>query len=436
MKSSIPRKALVYIAILTCVALVVIYNSIMMMDWSQVNIFPILVFLILVVLADSFPVTLPRGGSVTVSFAANAASILLFQPFIVILITIARDLFLLLYRKDRIKNLFNISQVSVSTGLAAIVYRLLTPAGTDFSFNNLPAFIASMLVIFILNPTFVTLILALTQNENPVAIWLINLKWCTPTFISMAPLGALIAVIYINIGFWGLVLFLLPLILARHSFQSYMQMRQTFLDTIKSLSVAIDAKDPYTKGHSSRVANYVVSLAREMRIPEDKVEMLQYIALIHDVGKVSIPEDILKKDRLLSDEEFGIMRTHCEAGAEVLQSIKFFAPASEVIRHHHERWDGLGYPDHIKGEEIPISARILAVADAFDAMTSDRPYRKALSPELALKELEEGAGTQFDPKVVEAFTRIYPLLDFNIQDETNRDDMISDGELFRQELYH
>ncbi|MFU8794701.1 MAG: HD-GYP domain-containing protein [Dethiobacteria bacterium] len=436
MKTDLPRKAIIYIISLTLAALSVIYYTLSFMDWSKVDLFPVFIFLILIILSDSFPVTLPRGGSVTVSFATIAASILLFQPFIAIMIAIILEIILIIKEKHRIKHLFNISQLVVSTGIAALIFNNIAPSRLDLTVNHLIAFLIAIIIFFLLNSTFVTLILSLVQQDKPYAIWLINLKWCTPTFISMAPLGALIAVIYINIGFWGLVLFLLPLILARHSFQSYMQMRQTFLDTIKSLSVAIDAKDPYTKGHSSRVANYVVSLAREMRIPEDKVEMLQYIALIHDVGKVSIPEDILKKDRLLSDDEFGIMRTHCEAGAEVLQSIKFFAPASEVIRHHHERWDGLGYPDHIKGEEIPISARILAVADAFDAMTSDRPYRKALSPELALKELEEGAGTQFDPKVVEAFTRIYPLLDFKIHDEPNRDDMISDGELFRQELYH
>lgn len=437
MRTNIPRKATVYILTLTCLAIFVTIYALTKMEWPEVNFFAVFVFLMLIVLADSFPVTLPRGGSVTVSFAANAASILLFQPFIVIAITIARDLFLLFRGEDRIKNLFNIAQVSVSTGLAALTYRYLTANGSEFSLNHLPAFILAMLIIFFLNSVFVTLILSLTQGENPYAIWLVNLKWCTLTFVSMAPLGALIAVIYINIGFWGLVLFLLPLILARHSFQSYMKMRQTFLDTIKSLSVAIDAKDPYTRGHSSRVANYVVDLAREMKMPEDKVEMLQYIALIHDVGKISIPEDILKKDQLLSDEEFCIMRTHCEAGAEVLESIKFFAPASDIIRHHHERWDGFGYPDRIRGEEIPIGARVLAVADAFDAMTSDRPYRKALKPDDAIKELQEGAGTQFDPKVVEAFLRIFPSLTIETPEPVHREDSIN--EQFRENqtgIYH
>ncbi|HED23906.1 MAG TPA: HD-GYP domain-containing protein, partial [Firmicutes bacterium] len=181
-----------------------------------------------------------------------------------------------------------------------------------------------------------------------------------------------------------------------------------FLDAIKSLSVAIDAKDPYTRGHSSRVADYAVSLARELRWPEDRIEFLQYIALIHDVGKVAVPEDILRKKSLLSNEEFAVMRTHSEAGADILKGIKYFSAGSDIIRHHHERWDGSGYPDKIAGEEIPEGARILAVADAFDAMTSDRPYRKSLSSEIALQELQDCAGTQFDPKIVNAFINIYP----------------------------
>jgi putative nucleotidyltransferase with HDIG domain len=419
--NSISKKALAYITVLALTAAAVIAYSFSIAQWDRAEWFPILVFLLLIVLSDSFPVTLPRGGSVSVSFATIAASILLFQPIVVIAITVARDIFLLIVDENRIKYLFNISQLTISAGSAALVYRIIVPGPTAFSFTHIPAFIAAMVIFFALNSSFVTLILAFVQNEKPYAIWLFNIKTTLLTFSSMAPLGAMIAVIYINIGFWGLVLFLLPLILARHTFQSYMNMRHTFLDTIKSLSLAIDAKDPYTKGHSTRVANYVIDLARELKWSEDKVEMLQYVALIHDVGKVAVPEDILKKDCLLSQDEFSIMKTHCEAGAEVLKGIKFFAEASDLIKYHHERWDGSGYPEQISGEEIPEGARILAVADAFDAMTSDRPYRKALDLKVAMKELEDGAGTQFDPKVVEAFTRIFPRLNFDAYYENIRE---------------
>ncbi|MDY6827618.1 MAG: HD-GYP domain-containing protein [Bacillota bacterium] len=410
MDEQLPRKALIYIALIVCASATIIAYTAGTMDWTRVEWFPILVFLLLIIFSDAFPVTLPRGGSVTVSFATIAASILLFQPLVVIVIAISVELFMIIKEKPRVKHVFNAAQLTISTGVAALIYNYLTPTGLELSISHVPAFIISMIIFFLLNSSFVTLVLALVQGEKPYSIWLFNIKWCTLTFLSMAPLGGLIAVIYINIGFWGLVLFLLPLILARHSFQSYMNMRQTFLDTIKSLSVAIDAKDPYTKGHSSRVADYVVSLARELKWPEDRVEFLQYIALIHDVGKVAVPEDILKKSSLLSREEFAVMKTHSEAGANILKEIKYFSAGADIIRHHHERWDGNGYPDKIAGEEIPEGSRILAVADTFDAMTSDRPYRKSLSSEVALRELQDCAGTQFDPKMVNAFIKIYPQI--------------------------
>ncbi len=416
MTNTLPKKSLIYIIFVSFLAIAILAYTVLIMDWSQIDWLPVLVFLVIIILADLFPVTLPHGGKVSVSFATIAASILLFQPLIVILISVTLELFLLIKEDERIKHLFNVLQYTVSTGVAALTYRVLSPSIADFSISHIPAFILAIVTIFLLNTTLVTLILAFTKKDNPYAIWLINLKWATPTFISMVPLGALIAVIYINIGFWGLVLFLLPLVIARHSFQSYINMRETFLDTIKSLSLAIDAKDPYTKGHSSRVADYVTSMARELKWPEDRTEFLHYIALIHDVGKVTISEDILKKDSLLTKEEYDIMKNHSVEGSEVIKEVKYFSVGSSIIRHHHERWDGSGYPDQIKGEDIPEGARILAVADAFDAMTTDRPYRKALEPEAALKEIQECAGTQFDPKIVEAFVQVFPKINFTAED--------------------
>ncbi|MGM0651336.1 MAG: HD-GYP domain-containing protein [Bacillota bacterium] len=410
MAKALPNKALVYIIFVSCLALTILAYTFLIMDWDKTYWFAILVFLVMIILADLFPVTLPHGGKVSVSFATIAASILLFQPFIVILISVFLELFLLIKEKERIKHFFNVLQYTVATGSAALVYRILSPGTADFSVSHIPAFIIAMIVIFLLNTTLVTLILAFTKQEDPYAIWLINLKWATPTFISMVPLGALIAVIYINIGFWGLVLFLLPLIIARHSFQSYMDMREAFLDTIKSLSLAIDAKDPYTKGHSSRVADYVVLLARELKMPEDKIEFLHYISMIHDVGKIIVPEHILKKDTGLSREEYNIMKQHSRAGADIIKDVHFFAQGSDIIKFHHERWDGHGYPDNLKEEEIPEGARILAVADAYDAMTTNRPYRKSMNPKDALHELRYCSGSQFEPRIVEAFEQIYPKL--------------------------
>lgn len=417
MTDKLTLKVKCYILILLIIAVTIIIYTAQTTNWAEINWIPIIVFLILIILSDSFPVTLPHGGKVTVSFAAIAASILLFQPLIVLSISAALELCLLSIRKERVKHLFNALQYIISIGIAALIYNYMAPEAGAISFLHIPAFITSMAIMFILNTTFVTLILAFVKNENPYNIWLINLKWSTLNLLSMAPLGVLIAAIYINVGFWGLALFLFPLILARHSFQSYMDMREAFLGTIKSLSLAIDAKDPYTKGHSSRVADYVVLLARELNWPEDKIEFLHYISMIHDVGKVTVPEYIIKKNKVLTSEEYDIMKNHSRAGADIVKDVNYFAQGSDIIKYHHERWDGCGYPENLKEEEIPEGARILAVADAFDAMTSNRPYRKAMSPKDALKELHQCSGSQFDPRVVKAFDQIYPAV---IQEEKKK----------------
>jgi HD-GYP domain-containing protein (c-di-GMP phosphodiesterase class II) len=148
-----------------------------------------------------------------------------------------------------------------------------------------------------------------------------------------------------------------------------------------------------------------------------------------------LPEDILKKEGLLSQDEYSVMKTHSAAGADVIRDVNYFAAGSNIIRHHHERWDGKGYPDQIRGVDIPEGARIMAVADAFDAMTSDRPYRNALPPSVALKELKSCAGTQFDPKVVDAFIRIYPKLKLETV-SSSPDNYLVSKKPIHSEAYH
>jgi len=395
--------------------LVFVFYLYTIMDWSNFSWASFLIFLFLTFISDSFPVNMPRGGVVSVGFASLFASILLFEPLIVVAIAVLSDL--LAFRKGRTlpKYIFNASQLTLAIGSSSLIYKMLNPAGQSITISFIGACLAALITCFFLNITFVTLILSFIQNENPYSIWLTNAKWTTPNFLSMAPLGMLIALIYVNIGFWGLVLFLVPLALARHSFQSYIDMRQAFLDTIQSLSAAIDAKDPYTRGHSQRVAEYAVALARELKWPEDKIELFRYAAITHDVGKIAIPENILQKNGKLTAEEFKVMEKHTITGSNIIKDIKLFDKGGLIVTHHHERWDGTGYPAGLKGEQIPEGARILAIADAFDAMISDRPYRRALNPLSALQEIRNNAGTQFDPQMVEAFCKIFPKLGFKNQ---------------------
>ena len=175
------------------------------------------------------------------------------------------------------------------------------------------------------------------------------------------------------------------------------------MGSLARLSAAIEARDPYAKGHSSRVTVFAQEMARRIGLDKERVSILRLGALLHDVGKLAVPSSVLLKRGPLTEAEFGQMRRHPMAGARMLQTLGAPEMILPVVRHHHERWDGTGYPDGRKGEEIPLEARILCIADSFDAMTSTRPYRAPKSPADALEELERCAGTQFDPELVEAF---------------------------------
>ncbi len=183
----------------------------------------------------------------------------------------------------------------------------------------------------------------------------------------------------------------------------YEDMRGLFINTVASLANAIDAKSPWTKGHSERVMSIAASIATEMGLPESFVEQIRIAGLLHDIGKIGILEALLEKPEKFTDEEFPPMRLHPEKGVAILSPIRQLQEVLPAIFHHHERYDGGGYPDGLKGEDIPLQARIVAVADAFDAMVSDRPYKKGLSVEKALQLIRIGAGSQFDPVVVKCF---------------------------------
>jgi putative nucleotidyltransferase with HDIG domain len=176
--------------------------------------------------------------------------------------------------------------------------------------------------------------------------------------------------------------------------------------TLRALSLALDVRDRETEGHAQRVARYMDLMARELRSPQVNVRTLRRGALLHDVGKIGIPDEILRKTGELTGSEWRVMKRHPAYGARILAGIPYLSGAAEIVRHHHERFDGSGYPDGLAGEDIPLGARIFALADALDAMTSDRPYRRAMSLEDAISEIERCGGKQFDPVMVSAFLRI------------------------------
>lgn len=186
----------------------------------------------------------------------------------------------------------------------------------------------------------------------------------------------------------------------------YQKLQQSYLSTIVTLSGIAESKDFYTDKHMKDIAEYSVDIARKLGLSEEDVENVRMAALLHDLGKVTVPDDILKKPGRLSQEEMEVIRKHPTNGAKMIESIEPMKDAREIILHHHEYYDGSGYPDGLKGKDIPLGARIIAVADAFDAMTTNRPYRKALPMDKVIQELKDYAGIQFDPDIVEIFLSI------------------------------
>ena len=184
------------------------------------------------------------------------------------------------------------------------------------------------------------------------------------------------------------------------------ELRASYMATVRALSNAVEARDAYTGKHAERVTAYGIALARATGLDTDTLPEIEFGFLLHDVGKVGVPDAILFKSSALTEEEYALVRRHPIIGSEILRDVDFLGEGKLVVRHHHERWDGMGYPDGLAGDAIPLAARVFAVADALDALTTDRPYRDALDREEALRRLQAAAGTQFDPRVIEICLRV------------------------------
>jgi putative nucleotidyltransferase with HDIG domain len=227
------------------------------------------------------------------------------------------------------------------------------------------------------------------------------------TILGLAPIGWLMAQIYV-IAAWASLLFALPLYMTRLAYQNYTEMREMFTQTITALAEAVDKRDPYTSLHSWRVKEIAGDIGRVLHLSEADLEALEWGGLLHDVGKIGVPDAVLLKQDRLNKEERTMMNSHPVLGAQIIKPVTRLSRELPIIRHHHEWYNGSGYPDRLIGDEIPLLARVLHVADSFEAMTAARPYRMTpLSPEQAIAELRKFAGIQFDPKVVDAFVQTH-----------------------------
>lgn len=372
-------------------------------------------FAFLSFLGDSLIIEIDENSYISIGFAIALSSILIFSPEIAGLIMFCGSVFKIYEEEGTIYHLFNSSlykrffngcSYGLSAYLAGVSYKmgfLLSP-GIMFHKYSIIGILLAIIVYVITNLVIYTTLYAIISKERFLVL-LANNSSIAKNFVFLAPIGILMAFSYDVYGWFIVILFIGPLLLARYTFKLYTDMKKVYFDTINTLSNALDAKDQYTNGHSHRVAEYSEGIAKEMGFHESRVEKVKTAAILHDIGKIGISDIIINKPGKLDFKEFYEIRRHPEIGASILKDISNFKEVADIVRHHHERYDGNGYPDSLTGEDIKIEAAIISVADSFDAMTSDRAYRKALSFKSAIQIITDESGRQFNPVVVDAFLR-------------------------------
>ncbi|RTH28580.1 HD-GYP domain-containing protein [Thermus scotoductus] len=359
-------------------------------------------------------VPLPMGASMSQLFVFALALVVLSPPWLAPLVSF----FARWNRQVWYKELFNRSQDGLAAALAALAWQFFQQNPVYMGSWNLSAGLgiaAASLVLFLANATLVTTAIHLANRVSWREVWRKNFAWIAASYLFLSPIALLLARAYETplLGHWGgwtVLLFLIPLYYSRYYWDEKVRLEQAFDATLEVLMHALEAKEPETRLHSERVADIASDIARALYKDEAKAQEIYRAARLHDIGKIGIPEALLLKPDKLTPKEYQIVQSHTTKGAELLkpaQKVAFGPVVYNVILHHHERWDGRGYPKELAGHEIPEEARIVGLADAYEAMTAGRPYRPAKSSEEALKEIQDLSGIQFDPKLVKLFTQLW-----------------------------
>ncbi|MDQ1496100.1 MAG: hypothetical protein QOG69_2583 [Actinomycetota bacterium] len=403
---SMPRRAQAYVcaAVVVGVAIVVISSLRQGGHWSDVALLGLLFWF-----ADSREIGTRTGTlGVSAGFPVALASLLLLGPWGGALVCAVSALTYQPHRTVWFKRAFNGAQSAASALIAGFIYQVVPgTSAAGFAHARFPAVLPAVglagLSFFVLNNLFVAIVVKLTTGISLRAVWWNGVAELAVPSLGYSSIGLIMAVLWVGgVGPVAGLLVLAPLVIARWAFEQYSEQHAAYEATVSSLIQAVETKDYYTRGHSERVAKASVMIAKQLGMREDRLEMLRYAGMLHDVGKLGVPTKLLQKTGPLDDEEFASIKLHPTRGFEMVHGISFLDEALLGIRHHHERVDGRGYPDGLAGDDIPEFARLIAVADAFDSMTSTRSYRGARSVDAAMRELKRWAGSQFDPKMVDA----------------------------------
>jgi diguanylate cyclase (GGDEF)-like protein/putative nucleotidyltransferase with HDIG domain len=392
-----------------------------------------LILAALTILTGSFTVKVPSmTARLTVSETFVFASVLLFGvssgTLTVVLETLVIAFWQMRERRSLQRAVFNVAASALSIWVAATAFFKLTGTGPFLNQAiKLSEIVWPLIVLttvfFFLNSWLVAIAVGLEKRQSPIEIWWHNFTWVSINYFSGASVAAVIVTYASPLderALFGTFIVTVPLLVVCYlTFKTAMarvedtnehlsELNRLYLSTVETLAMAIDAKDQVTHGHIRRVQLQAVRLAREVGVRDETLlKAIEAAALLHDMGKLAVPEYILNKPGKLTAVEFEKMKLHASVGADILSAIEFPYPVVPIVRHHHESWDGTGYPAGLKGTDIPIGARILSVVDCFDALTSDRPYRRRLPDAEALAILFARRGIMYDPVIVDAFARVH-----------------------------
>lgn len=402
---------LISLYLLTIICFILAYKNQTFLPINN-NIYNSLFFVFLSALMESFTIKY-KDLSISTGFAITFAAIIVFGTFkAMIIVSLGVALRITKYQNKYrhilntpiYKTFFNISNFSLSIFMSS--YFLNIPIYKITNYSNFLRDMFILVTIFLLvNSMIISLLVSILNNDNFFKLYISNLKFGILNIFFMAPFGLIVAYLFNVYKIFGIAILMFPITLSRYIFILYIESKNKYLETVKALMNAMEARDKYTEGHSRRVAGIVEKIAKELKYSESKIEQLNIASLLHDVGKIGIDDNILNKPGNLSEDEYSIIKKHPLIGYEILKEIKDLDEISFIVKHHHERYDGKGYPDGKKFDELNLDVFIVQLADSIDAMSTDRPYRRALSKDEVLNELVKNKGTQFHPTVVDAYIR-------------------------------
>ena len=392
-----------------------------LLHWKSTDPVKFVCYLAAALLASSFKVTLPGiEGTLSMNFLFTLIGILEMSLPETLLIGLVSTLAQFYWRPARklklVQLVFNLSHVTVCSAAAYGAYQLVS---SHVLHRPGPlALLAAAITHFLFGTAAMSIIIGLTEDKPVPKVWTESYLWLFPYYLVGAAVAGLVSFLNQHIGWQASLLVLPPIYLLYRSYRLYLgkleaekqhaeKVSNLHLRTIEALALAIEAKDQTTGEHLQRVRIYAMELAREMGLTEDETEALRAASVLHDIGKLAVPEHIISKPGKLTPEEFDKMKIHPTVGAEILEQVDFPYPVVPIVRAHHEKWDGSGYPNGTAGEAIPVGARILSAVDCLDALASDRQYRKALPLDEAMAKVASEAGAAFDPRVVAILQRRY-----------------------------